>query len=55
MELLDELIRYENDEMSEEEIILFFQKLINNGMAWTLQGHFGRTATRLIEAGYCKP
>jgi hypothetical protein len=39
--------------MEENEIIEFFQELINNGMAWTLQGHYGRTAQALIEQGYC--
>lgn len=38
---------------SEEEMITFFQLLINTGQAWKLQGHYGRTATALIEGGYC--
>jgi hypothetical protein len=39
--------------MSDEEEITFFQALINNGMAWTLQGMYGRRATELIKAGLC--
>ena len=38
---------------SEEELIEAWQHLINNGMVWTLQGWFGRTAKALIEAGIC--
>jgi hypothetical protein len=53
MEMLDQIIRYENGEMGTEEIVPFFQQLINNGMAWTLQGHYGRTAASLIEMGEC--
>jgi hypothetical protein len=32
-----------------------WQKLIDTGLAWRLQGWFGRTAAALIEAGECKP
>ena len=53
--MVDKIIRYENGTMdSETEIIEFFQELINTGMAWKLQGHYGRTAMRLIEEGLCE-
>ena len=32
-----------------------WQHLIDSGLAWTLQGWFGRNATRLIEMGVCTP
>lgn len=51
MSLVDNIIRYENDEMTEEETIEFFQGLVNTGLAWSLQGHYGRVATHLIEEG----
>lgn len=38
---------------SEEEIIEAWQTLIDTGLAWTLQGWFGRTAASLIEQGIC--
>ena len=38
---------------TEEEAIKFFQDLIDTGMAWTLQGNYGRTAKALIKAGHC--
>ena len=53
-ELASKVIRYEQDELDGNEIIQLFQELIDNGMAWSLQGHYGRMAIDLIENGYCK-
>lgn len=39
--------------MTEEELAVFFQKLIDTGWAWRLQGFYGRTAEDLISAGLC--
>ena len=38
---------------SEEELISAWQHLIDTGLAWTLQGWFGRTAKGLITEGIC--
>lgn len=50
---IGQIIAYESGELDEEATIELFQHLINNGHAWSLQGHYGRTAVRLIEAGLC--
>ena len=40
-------------EPSEEAFVEAAQHLIDTGLAWSLQGYFGRTCEALIEAGHC--
>tara|TARA_R110001599_G_C11918788_1_gene628279 strand:+ start:162 stop:344 length:183 start_codon:yes stop_codon:yes gene_type:complete len=35
----------------EQEVIDAWQHLVDTGLAWSLQGSFGRTAAQLIEEG----
>ena len=42
-------------EEQEEQILAAWQHLIDTGLCWQLQGHFGRNAARLIELGVCTP
>jgi len=39
---------------SEVQLLEAWQHLIDTGLAWKLQGWFGRQAKSLIEAGYCR-
>jgi len=41
------------EEGSEEETLEAWQHLIDSGLAWSLQGFFGRTAAALLDAGLC--
>lgn len=50
---VQDIIDYENGEMEFAHIVEMFQTLINTGYAWSLQGHYGRTAQSLIDDGYC--
>jgi hypothetical protein len=39
---------------SQEQVIDAWQYLIDTGLAWQLQGWFGRTASHLIGEGVCQ-
>jgi hypothetical protein len=53
MNQIDKIIAYESGELGETETIELFQELIDSGLAWKLQGHYGRMAKYLIDNGYC--
>lgn len=53
MAVVDKIIDFECGMMNDDEIITFFQELIDTGLAWRLQGSYGRTANQLINKGYC--
>lgn len=48
---IGKILDYEDGAMNEDEVVEFFQGLVDSGVAWQLQGHYGRTARALIDAG----
>jgi hypothetical protein len=54
MDQVDKIIAFEQGDLDEEGVIELFQELIDSGLAWQLQGSYGRMARNLIEAGYCE-
>ena len=52
IDIVGAIMDYEIGELSIDKIIDLFGELIKNGMAWSLQGSYGRTATALIDGGY---
>jgi len=40
---------------SEEQVLEAWQLLVDSGLAWQLQGWFGRTARALIDGGFISP
>jgi len=49
--LFDAIVAFEAGELDTDEVLDLFQQLVNSGLAWELQGSYGRTAKRLIEEG----
>lgn len=54
-DLVDDILRYEEGDMDEAEALDFFACLIRTGMAWQLQGSYGRGAAALIRDGLVSP
>ena len=53
-DIVGQIMDYEEGNLGQEDTLVLFQSLIDSGMAWTLQGSYGRTAKQLIERGLCR-
>jgi hypothetical protein len=51
MDQLDKMIEWEQGTLNEDDTVALFQELVNSGLAWQLQGCYGRQAMALINAG----
>jgi hypothetical protein len=51
MNLMERVIAYETERHDLEWIVQFFADLIATGLAWQLQGHYGREAKAYIDNG----
>ena len=54
-DLAGNIIAFEMGTLDEEDIRTLFQYLVDTGIAWTLQGSYGRMAKNLIQAGEITP
>jgi hypothetical protein len=51
---IDFIMRYEGEGTSLEEEKKWFQRKVNDGSIWSLQGFYGRRAQELLDAGIIK-
>ena len=51
-DFIDRMMEFESGMLNDAEIIEMFSDLIKSGASWSLQGHYGRFASSLIEAGW---
>jgi hypothetical protein len=51
MNIVDKIIDYESGIMTDDDIVDLFANLIKTGLAWNLQGSYGRAAKALIDNG----
>jgi rubrerythrin/predicted RNA-binding Zn-ribbon protein involved in translation (DUF1610 family) len=52
-DLVNKIMQYEDGGMDQDEIVEFFQELIDSGTIHHLQGSYGRVAEQLIRQGLC--
>ena len=50
-DIAGQILAFEMGELEDEQVLDLFQELVNTGLAWQLQGSYGRTAAALIEEG----
>ena len=50
--IVDKMVAYEGGEMNEEEVVEFFQELLDRRLINSLQGSYQRTAALLLELGH---
>ena len=52
--LTERIVAYEQGELDQDQTIQLFQELVDSGLITKLQGHYGRLAFQLMEAGLIK-
>jgi len=51
-DVVNQIMAYEQGDMDDEEVIDFFQVLLDTRIIYSLQGSYQRQAQALLEAGY---
>jgi hypothetical protein len=51
-DFVDQIMQFESGMLNDKEIIELFSEMVKTDVAWSLQGHYGRAASALIEGGW---
>ena len=51
MDIIGKIMDFEDGSLDDAGAIELFQHLVDTGMAWQLQGSYGRLAQQMIDAG----
>ena len=51
LNVVEQLVEYECGLLDGEGVLALFQELVDTGMAWKLQGSYGRMAEHLLDDG----
>lgn len=54
-DLVGNIMDFETGNLDEDGICTLFQYLVDTGLAWTLQGSYGRMAKALLDEGRILP
>lgn len=49
---IEDIIKYEEGRLNDAQTLRLFSSLIRSGDVWGLQGHYGRTASAMIQDGW---
>ncbi len=52
MDIASKIIEYECGDLDDGAVIDLFQELLDSGLCWRLQGHYGRMAQALLDNGF---
>ena len=51
IDVVSQIMAYEEGQLTEEQTLALFKHLVKTGLAWQLQGSYGRVAEALLDAG----
>ena len=51
IDVVSQIMAYEEGQLTEEQTLTLFKHLVKTGLAWQLQGSYGRAAKALLDAG----
>lgn len=54
LDISSQILALEYGQLTDDEVIELFQTLVDTGLAWSLQGSYGRFAQDLLDQGLIK-